>query len=68
MSIFQFDSKDSLILVLAHELGHSLGMEHVENPKSLMYPVLGLQKNEPNLLTKEDLTEFMDVCPSLDLK
>jgi hypothetical protein len=35
--IFQFGDLDELRIVLAHEVGHALGLDHVENPASVMY-------------------------------
>jgi DNA repair exonuclease SbcCD ATPase subunit len=37
ITIYQFNERKDLVAVLAHELGHSLGIEHTEDPQSLMY-------------------------------
>lgn len=37
IDIFQFDNEGKLARVLTHEFGHALGLEHLENPKAVMY-------------------------------
>ena len=41
INVYQFGNRKDLILALTHELGHALGMDHVENPKSIMHFLTG---------------------------
>jgi hypothetical protein len=44
IDIFQFEAVADLVLTLAHEFGHALGLPHGSDPKSLMFPYLISQK------------------------
>jgi Matrixin len=59
INIYQYDNKAKLIRVLAHELGHSLGIDHNDNPSSLMYKL-----NQGNALdlSVEDVKSLKGVC------
>lgn len=64
VEIFQFEGKDDLRLVIAHEFGHALGVEeHVGNDHSLMYYLMGGQDITAPSLTEEDVAAYEAVCP-----
>jgi len=62
INIYQFYDKADLKLVLAHELGHALEIDHVENPQSLMYYLMEKQDLENIRLTNEDLNAIKSIC------
>ena len=59
--IYQFDSENELSIVLAHEFGHALDLEHVVGEKSVMYHLMDKQGIADGL-SDEDRAEFNKVC------
>ena len=62
ITVFQFDDQAELKMVLAHELGHALGLGHVESEAALMSPVHS-EGDAGNLqITSADLFALNQLC------
>lgn len=59
IDIYEFSDRSKLVRVLAHELGHALGLDHVEDAKAIMYK---LNQGEGLLLTGADLEALKAIC------
>jgi len=62
IDIFQFREFSDLRLTLVHEMGHALGISHLENSKSIMYYLMGEQNMNNLVLSEEDLSAAKNVC------
>jgi uncharacterized phage infection (PIP) family protein YhgE len=61
IDIYTYEDLDELKLVLAHEFGHALSLDHVSTENSIMYFLIG-QQPQDFAPTKEDMNEFIRVC------
>lgn len=59
IDIYEYSTREELVRVLAHELGHALGLEHNTNPDSIMYELNESKNMKP---TQEDLAGLKEVC------
>jgi hypothetical protein len=61
IDVYEYTSPEDLVHVLAHEFGHALGIDHNDNPASIMY---GVNSSPSAALTPEDLRELHQRCGS----
>lgn len=61
INIYQFDAENELTIVLAHEFGHALSIDHVPTPHSIMYYFMDEQQVSKGL-SAEDIAGFNQVC------
>lgn len=61
IDIYQFNDTEMLVRVLAHEFGHALALEHVEDPEAIMYR---LNRGANSVLTPSDIRALKEQCGS----
>jgi len=62
INVYQFDEVGDLRVVLTHEFGHALNLDHVENPFSIMYYLMEKQDLNNPKLSDEDINALNTEC------
>jgi hypothetical protein len=61
INIYEYQTEEELIIVLAHELGHALSLGHVEGEESIMHYLMDAQGLDIGI-TPEDVAEYRAQC------
>lgn len=59
IDVYQFDNENKLLRVLAHEFGHALGLEHVDDETAIMYSLNEGMNDTPS---ETDITALAALC------
>ncbi len=62
ITVYQFRDPQQLRTVLAHELGHALGIGHVSGHRSVMYRELNEANRDPRSLSAQDRAALRRAC------
>jgi matrixin len=62
IAVFEFHDTRDLVLLLAHEMGHALGVKHVDDPAGIMHAVAGGQPLGALTPTEADLAALRKAC------
>ncbi|MEK7184156.1 MAG: matrixin family metalloprotease [Patescibacteria group bacterium] len=62
INLYEFENQQDLVLALAHEFGHALTIEHVSDPKAIMYYLLQEQNAEQPRLAEADVNALQQAC------
>jgi predicted Zn-dependent protease len=58
IEVYGFENLKELKVLLAHEIGHLVGIPHINKANALMNPILQENQKEKLLLTNDDIKNF----------
>ena len=64
IDIYEFSSREKLLRIMAHELGHALGLEHIDDRSAIMYR---LNEGNVGVLADTDLAALRALCYTKDI-
>jgi Matrixin len=65
IAVFEFHDSRDLVLLLAHELGHALGVRHVDDTAGIMHALAGGQPMGTLTPTEADMAALRKACRRL---
>ncbi len=62
ITVYEFGNREDLILLLAHEFGHALNLDHADDPHAIMHAYIDLQDLNDIRLTQADINLLKAEC------